>query len=111
MKFTDKNIRPKPLKPRLDSVPTELKECRQWILWKYVWKETESVWAKVPFQVNGNHAKTNDPTTWSSFEACFMAYDQKQSLYDGIGFVFPPIRNSSALTLTAASQKLAGKTN
>lgn len=59
-------------------VPARLRERNQWILWRY--EETDR---KVPYQVNGRRAKSNDPTTWSSFDVAHAAGDQ-------LGFVFAP---------------------
>lgn len=92
MKYTDKNTRPKPLEPKFDSVPPEMKELKQWVLWKYIWKEdgASSSWSKVPFATNGVTASTTNPHTWAKFESAVMAYEQNQNNYDGIGFVFAP---------------------
>lgn len=86
MNYTDKNKRPNPIKPKLDSVPAELKTIKQWVLWKYVWKNDQ--WAKIPFATNGSTAATNNPHTWSTFESVLITYEQGMSHYDGIGFVF-----------------------
>lgn len=62
---------------RLDSIPQELKERSQWVLWRG---------EKVPFQVDGQPAKSNDETTWNTFEN--VAAQFKFGGYDGVGFVF-----------------------
>jgi hypothetical protein len=42
----------------------------------------------VPFQLDGDEAKSNNPTTWSQFEWIFNVYERGG--YDGIGFMFYP---------------------
>jgi putative DNA primase/helicase len=65
-------------------VPIELKQLRQWVVWKYVTKESDGKPTKVPFQPNDHEASTTNRRTWSSFdEVCAVA-----SRYEGIGFVF-----------------------
>jgi hypothetical protein len=88
MQYTDRSNRPKPIKPRFESIPSELRAAKQWVLWRYDWKVGEGTWAKVPYQGNGRHAKTNDPETWSTFDNIFLALDQQREAFDGIGFVF-----------------------
>jgi len=88
MKFTNPDQRPIPLKPCFGNVPSEMRHVKQWVMWKYVWKDADRVWSKVPFKTNGIHAKSNDASTWGSFESCFLTYEQNQSQFDGIGFVF-----------------------
>jgi hypothetical protein len=55
-------------------------------MWRYVLKAGKPKPDKVPFQTNGRPAKTNDNSTWTTFEACHAAYDHGG--FDGIGFVF-----------------------
>ena len=65
---------------RLNNIPDELKELKHWV----VHNEEKS-----PFNpVTGKPAKTNDPTTWESFENCAKAYIENPQRYKGIGFVF-----------------------
>jgi putative DNA primase/helicase len=71
--------------------PEALTARDQWVLWRYV--EREGRPTKVPFQPNGVHARTDDPTTWSSLSAvqaarwaCIGHWDAVT--YDGVGYVF-----------------------
>jgi len=65
-------------------IPKELTVHRQWVIWKA--EEKPSVgYTKAPYQLNGNKAKTNDPTTWTDFKTAIEAY--KNHGFDGIGFV------------------------
>jgi hypothetical protein len=65
-----------------DTIPQELKDRRQWIVWKIIQKSGRDV--KVPFQPNGITARTDDPSTWYSFEECLEVVDK----YAGLGYVF-----------------------
>jgi hypothetical protein len=63
-------------------IPAELLNRKQWVLWKTVTRDGKST--KLPYQTNGQNAKTNDPSTWNNFETCLLASD----CYEGPGFVF-----------------------
>ncbi|MCO5388846.1 MAG: hypothetical protein NHB14_27185 [Desulfosporosinus sp.] len=43
-------------------------------------------WTKVPYQINGNKAKSNDPYTWCSFSDALKCFDPAK--YNGMGFQF-----------------------
>lgn len=61
-------------------VPDELSALPQWINWRYIGEDRR----KVPFNPrNGDYAKTNDPSTWSTLE-------QAQVTGESLGFVFSP---------------------
>lgn len=105
MQYTDPNKRPKPVKPKLDTVPSDLKNTPHWILWRYVWKVSEGVWSKVPFQPDGTHAKSNDKTTWHTFESCFLAFEQQENRFDGLGFVFSETSDFVGVDLDACLSK------
>jgi hypothetical protein len=59
-------------------VPSELASLKQWCLWR------DESGRKVPYQPSGQHAKTNDATTWHTLAECQAVADQ----YTGLGFVF-----------------------
>lgn len=86
MKFTDPAQRPRAVAPDLENVPAELKEVKQWILWKYEYKIKTRTWAKIPYTTKGYKASSTDPTTWDMYEACEDVF--KRGKYDGLGFVF-----------------------
>ena len=84
---TNGSGRPTALKPRFESIPHELKEIPNWVMWKYEPpKKPDGKWRKVPYQVNGYKANTTNRRTWSPFETCRAVYELGG--YDGIGFVF-----------------------
>ena len=64
-------------------VPAELADAPIWLLWKYVDRDGKPT--KEPFQPNGHHAKSNDPSTWSTLAVCTAALARD---YDGIGLAF-----------------------
>ncbi len=68
----------------LDTVPTFLKNRKQWLMWRYEKRSAKTT--KVPYQPNGRHAKTNDPSTWSDFAICIESL--RSGSFDGIGFIF-----------------------
>lgn len=68
-----------------DAIPDELKQYKNWCLWKYedVGKEKLS---KVPYQINGYGCSVNDKNHWANFNQCFNIFNN--SNYDGLGFIF-----------------------
>jgi len=68
-----------------DNLPDEMKQYRQWIVWRY--EQTDSGKpTKVPYTVFGEPASVTDPNTWTDFaSACIAA---RQAPNDGLGFVF-----------------------
>lgn len=67
-----------------NDIPSELKALPQWILWKKEKRNGKDT--KIPYQVDGNEARSNDRRTWSTFATAVKFY--MHGGYDGIGFVF-----------------------
>jgi len=88
MKHTDPNNRPTTNPPQFVNIPGMLRKLKQWVLWRYDWREDQSSWSKVPYQINGQHASTTNSETWSDFANIMAGWNQHQARYDGIGFVF-----------------------
>ena len=63
---------------------TELATLPQWVLWRYQERDGKKV--KLPYQLNGRLAKTNDPATWSTYQGCLEGLAQPGDY--GLGFVF-----------------------
>ncbi len=63
----------------LDAVPTVLRERAQWVLWR----NENSI--KKPYQTCGKLAKSNDPATWTTFDAVNAVYTRGG--FSGVGFV------------------------
>lgn len=94
MRHTDRNHHPSAIHPVIANIPAELQELRQWVLWKYIWKADRNTgrgeWAKIPMQANSTPAKSNDPSTWSTFKDALSAWNGAKSSFDGLGFMFTP---------------------
>lgn len=68
-----------------DNIPSEPRSLDQWCLYKIELNE-EGKHRKVPFQIDGiTKAASNDPATWSSFNAARLAF---QDLHIGNGPCF-----------------------
>jgi putative DNA primase/helicase len=67
------------------TIPQELKERSQWVLWNIELREDKET--KIPYQSNGRHARANDPSTWTSFKTVCRALENNNG-FDGVGFVF-----------------------
>lgn len=67
-----------------NEIPSELRLLPQWILWKA--EEKNGRITKIPYQVDGNEARSNDRRTWSTFATAAKYYTESNA--DGIGFVF-----------------------
>lgn len=63
-------------------VPAELKALHQWVLLKEELRNGKPT--KIPYQVDGNRANVNDPSTWTDFQTVCNHRDQGSD----IGFVF-----------------------
>lgn len=78
-------------------IPVELRDCAQWVLWKYV-RRTDgrgnSKWTKVPIRaLTRTPASTTDPDTWAEYNDVLAIYTRlrgKPDGFPGIGFVFSP---------------------
>src|SRR5262245_20712451 len=81
MTDTTRPPRPVPLRVAHQNIPTELKQIPQWVVWQYEFRDEK--WTKPPYQTNGNSAKTNDSSTWTSFRAALDRYGKGD--VDGIG--------------------------
>jgi putative DNA primase/helicase len=68
----------------INNIPALMRELDHWVLWKKEFVDDQ--WKKVPYQINGRKAKSNDHTTWTSFSNVLKCRDPKK--YDGIGFEF-----------------------
>jgi primase-polymerase (primpol)-like protein len=69
--------RPTPLPVLADNIPDVLKQQPRWMTWHYLWSQREGRagrWVKLP------SARTNDASTWLTFDAALDRHT------DGIGF-------------------------
>lgn len=67
------------------AIPAELRELKQWILWKYEDKGGSKA-TKVPYSSAGYLASVTDPSSWCDFNTAFNIYNLGG--HDGLGFVF-----------------------
>lgn len=66
-----------------DGVTAELKTMPNWSGWKWILDE-RGVRKKIPHQINGKRAKSNDPKTWTTFKIAYAAYTETEGAFDGI---------------------------
>lgn len=69
----------------VENVPEELKSSLQWVLWRLETRDGKPT--KVPYQTTGWKAKSDDPTTWATFNAVLDVYIKEGGRFSGIGFV------------------------
>jgi putative DNA primase/helicase len=70
-----------------------MKALKNWVLWKYADRKNskgEMKKTKVPYQINGRLAESNNPDTWASFENIIKILNRYPDKYSGIGFMFSP---------------------
>ena len=89
------------------AIPTELKQLRQWIVWRY-----EDIGAKKPTKVpydakTGKYASTDDINTWSDFDTVVSVAHN----YSGIGFIFTENDPYSFIDLDDTSKLPNGELN
>jgi hypothetical protein len=72
------------------SIPSEMTSLPQWIVWRYQTRKGKP--SKIPYQSRNpkQEARTDDPTTWSSYAEAVEALSNPLHKLDGIGFVFTP---------------------
>ena len=70
-----------------DLIPAELKERRQWLVWRYEQRKGNKT--KVPYSPHTRKtASVDDPATWSGFDQAVKTCQQSRGHYHGIGYVF-----------------------
>lgn len=70
-----------------DNIPNELKQYPQWICWRGVPKQDGKT-DKIPIEPGtGTTARTNDPSTWRSYQDAVNYYEAHRNNLAGIGFV------------------------
>lgn len=71
-----------------EKIPYEMKKCCNWVCWQGLPDEkSHSGIRKVPVSaLNGNPAKSNDPTTWTTFDNALIVKNAHN--FSGLGFMF-----------------------
>ncbi|HXI44186.1 MAG TPA: primase C-terminal domain-containing protein [Bryobacteraceae bacterium] len=70
------------------SIPDDLIERDQWVLWRY--EERNGRATKVPYHAGRKRASSTDPRTWADFESVLSEWRSAPNWYAGLGFVFSP---------------------
>lgn len=77
-----------PIPGAWDNIPAELKALRQWVCYRI--EERHGKPTKIPYRTDragrGN-AKSNDSSTWHTYEEVVEAFGKPRNRFDGIGFV------------------------
>lgn len=68
----------------VDFTPAALRESPQWVLWRKIVRHDKPT--KAPFTAEDKAAKSNDPTTWTTFDNALARFERGG--YDGLGFMF-----------------------
>ncbi|MFQ5770030.1 MAG: helix-turn-helix domain-containing protein, partial [bacterium] len=68
-----------------DNIPSELKERNHWVCWGIEKRDSKDT--KIPYSPHGGKAKSDDPSTWGTFEQA-QAYLEQHPNLSGLGFVF-----------------------
>jgi hypothetical protein len=84
------NLPPRPVAPvpNFDNIPAELKQCPQWVVWRYEINEKGDKWTKVPYKLQTKKASPTCSEDWISYEQAKAEYETRRQTFDGIGFVF-----------------------
>ena len=65
----------------INNIPAELKNLKQWVLWKSEQKPGAKKPTKIPYQTNGKRADTMNPETWGEFDEVFEKYQEPSIKY------------------------------
>src|SRR5262249_61954524 len=68
--------RPQAIPVQAENIPEEIKSTIQWCTWKYTSRNGKR--SKIPLQVDGTAAKSNDPKTWTDFETALQTYQDRK---------------------------------
>lgn len=79
--------RPVPLRVQPDQIPTALRRCQRWVIWKYELNDEGDDWTKVPYVATEPHhkASSTNPATWRTFDKALAAVQDERC--DGCGIV------------------------
>jgi hypothetical protein len=76
---------PKPARVEVqaENIPERVRRLKRWVVWN--WQPRNGKWDKPPLQPDGTFARTDDPSTWVTFDEALEAH--RAGGIDGIGFV------------------------
>jgi hypothetical protein len=66
------------------AIPAELQAGKRFVVWRMERRDGEPT--KIPYNVSGERAKSNDPATWATFEDAVLAY-ALSSEFAGLGIM------------------------
>ena len=73
-------LKPHSLVPDPDTIPQELRDLAQWVVWRYAPNDERNLWTKVPLQAKAAlegepyNASSTRPKTWTDFATARKAY-------------------------------------
>lgn len=72
-----------------EQIPQELRDLNQWGLFKLKWVPERKKNTKIPYSaITGDNAKSNDPTTWTTFDHALEELKLNSNDFDGLSFFF-----------------------
>jgi P4 family phage/plasmid primase-like protien len=82
-----------------DNIPIELKEMRQWAVWRFDNIESSDRIIKPINPITSMTSKFNDMSDWSDFDTAYTAYINSNGYYQGIGLFLTGYEGIYALQL------------
>ena len=94
----------------MNTIPTALTALRQWVNWRYEERDGKRTKAPIDAKSNGRlaYAKSNDPSTWASFDDALAACGRHPELA-GVGFCFSPDDGLTGLDLDHVIDLVTGE--
>jgi hypothetical protein len=83
-------IRKPEVEPNFSQIPRDLQKLNRWMLWRLEDRGESKKPTKVPYRVDGSHARVSDPATWASFEEAYSGYNSDSNTA-GVGLVLGEI--------------------
>lgn len=90
-----------------NKIPIPLRKMPNWVLWKSIMRDGSDKPTKLPYQVNGEMAKSDDASTWNTFEAVWHRF--QKGGYSGIGLMFPEDRSLCGIDLDGCRNPETGE--
>jgi replicative DNA helicase len=88
-----------------ENVPLPLRILNHWVLWRTESRDGKQT--KIPYQVSGKLAESDDPATWSEWASAERRY--VKGGYDGLGFMFSADGGLCGVDLDGCRDKETGK--
>lgn len=96
--MADKSHMPQAAAPQWDTIPADLAQRQQWVLWRFEWSEKRTAWQKVPYypmggRRTGDQGSDRDRMRLATLNVARTAFERKQGMegaWAGVGFAFLP---------------------